>query len=224
MLTLACCSLRRFDLLARMIASAESGTRPPDRYILLSNGGTLTHAWRTGQFAAAMAVRSPLTEVRELGRTSVAAAWNKAFQLGQGDYTVVTGDDVVFGKDTLRGLVAEADAHPEALFVYPRVMESQMFCVFLARQELFRRIGYFDERFFPAYFEDNDFCRRMRLAGIEPRAVDCDGYLHDVSSTLKSFSGKEMEEHHAQFRENQRKYVAKWGGLPGQEIYDQPRT
>lgn len=231
-LTLVCCSYRRFDLLQRMVASAEAGTKKPDQYILLSNGGNIgsvrpeLHGLTRRSDARRLWDLSPVLHVEELPRCSVAHVWNKAIQMtrdwGKPDYMVVTGDDVVFGQDTLRNLTEQADAHPEALFVYPRVMQSQMFCVYLAKQAVFDRVGRFDERFFPAYFEDNDFCRRMRLAGIEPLPVDGDGYLHDVSSTLAKFNPPEMEEHHTQFRENERKYVAKWGGLPGHEIYDTP--
>lgn len=229
-LTLVCCSYRRFDLLQRMVASAEAGTRPPARYILLSNGGTIGNVAGAirDELSGKKNIIPPLIDIQELPRCSVAKAWNIAFRMadecGAGDYTVVTGDDVVFGPKTLEGLVAEADAHPEALFIYPRVMQSQMFCVFLAKKAVFEKVGYFDEQFFPAYFEDNDFCRRMKLAGIEPLPVDCEGYQHDVSSTLKQFNPAEMEEHHTQFRENQRRYMNKWGGLPGSEIYDSPRS
>jgi GT2 family glycosyltransferase len=239
-LTIVCCSYRRFDLLQRMVASCEASSLLPDRYILLSNGGNIGSVTEPIQkLSGDRAMRSylempppaklqPRLDIQELPRCSVAKAWNQAFRMadeaGHGDYTVVTGDDVVFGKETLAGLVAEADAHPEALFIYPRVMSSQMFCVFLAKKAVFARIGGFDEQFFPAYYEDNDFFRRMKLAGIDPLAVDCDGYLHDVSSTLKNFNSHEMEEHHTQFRENQRRYMNKWGGLPGSEIYDVPRS
>lgn len=227
-LTLVCCSYRRFDLLQRMVATTEAGTRPPDHYILVSNGGNIGSVAEPIRQICSSRTSEPRLTIQELPRCSVAKAWNFAFhladELGEGDYTVVTGDDVVFGPKTLEGLVAEADAHPEALFIYPRVMQSQMFCVFLAKKAVFEKVGYFDEQFFPAYFEDNDFCRRMKLAGIEPLPVDCEGYQHDVSSTLKQFNPAEMEEHHTQFRENQRRYMNKWGGLPGSEIYDSPRS
>ena len=217
---LACVTYRRFDLLARMIESAERGVRAPDKYLLLSNGGNLEHCLRAGIVALPESARGK-TEAHDLGRVSVASAWNKAFREHRDHHVVVTGDDVVFGRGTIGGLVDAADK-TEALFVYPRVMQAQMFCVYLAKAELFDRVGPFDERFFPAYFEDNDLAYRMKLAGLEAEAVDCDGYLHDVSSTLKALNPPEREEHDTQFRMNEKRYVDKWGGLPGREVYDKP--
>lgn len=45
----------------------------------------------------------------------------------------------------------------------------------LVRRDAFDRLGGFDERYFPAWFEDVDFCARARVAGLrvvfEPRAA-----------------------------------------------------
>jgi hypothetical protein len=219
MLTLLCVTYRRFDLLERMVGSVKKGSKVPDQILLLSNGGDIESYVASKSLASTGLHLVP----RNLGRVSVAKAWNIGFREGC-DTTIVTGDDVLFGEHTLRDLEQASMSSP-SLFLYPLVNASQMFCVFTAKADLFERIGWFDEQFFPAYYEDNDFFRRMKLAGIEAEAVArCDAYLHDVSSTLKSFNPPEMEEHHAQFRENQRRYMNKWGGLPGSEIYDVPRA
>jgi GT2 family glycosyltransferase len=215
-LTLLCVTYRRFDLLERMIKSAKEGSRVPDRFLLLSNGGNIEDYAKKQRFDT----WGVNIEPKNLGRVSVAKAWNTGFVE---DTTIVTGDDVVFGKDTLRDLETAAITS-RALFLYPLVNASEMFCVFTAKMCLFDMIGRFDEQFFPAYFEDNDFFRRMKIAGVEAEAVAvCDAYRHETSSTLKSMNGEEQEEHHRQFRENQRRYMNKWGGLPGAEIYDTPR-
>lgn len=219
MLTLLCVTYRRFDLLERMIDSVKKGSVVPDQILLLSNGGDIEGYVAQRNLASAGVHLVP----RNLGRVSVAKAWNLGFKEG-GDTTIVTGDDVVFGEHTLENLRDGAVAS-ESRFLYPATNASQMFCVFTAKMALFEKIGWFDEQFFPAYFEDNDFFRRMTLAGEGALAIaECDPYHHDTSSTLKSFNPPEQEEHHVQFRQNQRRYVVKWGGLPGSEIYDVPRA
>jgi GT2 family glycosyltransferase len=97
-----------------------------------------------------------------------------------------------------------------------------MFCVFLLKRFAFERVGRFDERFYPAYFEDNDYHRRMKLAGIKEAFVEDTGYEHVGSATLKSFSPEETQEHHRNFVRLRELYVLKWGGLPGAEIYETP--
>lgn len=86
--------------------------------------------------------------------------------------------------------------------------------------ELLYEVGYLDENFFPAYYEDNDHRYRMKLAGMEWEYLPLE-YQHAVSSTIKRdpeiYARNQMT-----FKENGRYYVEKWGGLPGQEKYTTP--
>jgi hypothetical protein len=86
--------------------------------------------------------------------------------------------------------------------------------------KLLYEVGYLDENFFPAYYEDNDHRYRMKLAGIEWEYLPLD-YQHIVSATIKRdpviYAKNQMT-----FKENGRYYVEKWGGLPGQEKYTTP--
>lgn len=86
--------------------------------------------------------------------------------------------------------------------------------------ELLYEVGYLDENFFPAYYEDNDHRYRMKLAGLEWEYFPLK-YDHIVSSTLKS-SAEFQKKNQKTFAENGRYYVEKWGGLPGQEKYETP--
>lgn len=77
----------------------------------------------------------------------------------------------------------------------------------LVRADLLRRLGGYDERFAPAYYEDTDLCFAARAAGYrvlyQPRAqiVHHEGLSHgsDVASGIKSF--QEI---------NRRKFCEKW--------------
>jgi GT2 family glycosyltransferase len=86
--------------------------------------------------------------------------------------------------------------------------------------ELLYEVGYLDENFFPAYYEDNDHRYRMKLAGLEWEYLPL-VYTHRVSSTLKS-SPEFQKKNQMTFAENGRYYIEKWGGLPGQEKYETP--
>lgn len=77
------------------------------------------------------------------------------------DYLVIMSATIIF-EEGMRDLVAcmEANANPYGL-------ETQhawhLICL---KPKVFKEIGYFDENFYPAYFEDTDMIRRMELAGI----------------------------------------------------------
>lgn len=213
MLTVAVPTYRRYDLLRQMMDSAEKGSLVPDRYYIVDNGGSLD--------PAAYGMPTVKVEIWRPGRNiGVSAAWNHILKT-QPEHVVVACDDVQFHGETLRRLVEEYDAHPEIPFFFPAVTPS-MFSVFMQRRSLLEQIGGYDEAFYPAYFEDNDYVRRMHLAGIPYRGVPGLGYNHVGSGTLKTFSPAEMEEHHSRFQGLQQYYVRKWGGLPGREQYKVP--
>lgn len=86
--------------------------------------------------------------------------------------------------------------------------------------ELLYEVGYLDENFFPAYYEDNDHRYRMKLAELEWEYFPLK-YDHKVSSTLKS-NPEFQKKNQMTFAENGRYYIEKWGGLPGQEKYETP--
>jgi GT2 family glycosyltransferase len=48
-----------------------------------------------------------------------------------------------------------------------------------------KRVGLFDEGFFPAYFEDTDYKRRAEQVGVKVVHIDVP-MTHDNSSTLRS--------------------------------------
>jgi GT2 family glycosyltransferase len=85
---------------------------------------------------------------------------------------------------------------------------------------LLYEVGYLDENFFPAYYEDNDHRYRMKLVGIEWEYLPLK-YQHAVSATIKRDSAI-YAKNQMTFKENGRYYVEKWGGLPNQEKYTTP--
>jgi GT2 family glycosyltransferase len=83
------------------------------------------------------------------------------------------------------------------------------------------RIGYFDENFRPAYYEDVDFGRRFHLSGI--KMIVADGVLveHERSKTTRE--NPEIQAANAEvMRVNGGYYARKWGGLPHHETFDIP--
>lgn len=94
------------------------------------------------------------------------------------------------------------------------------FCAFILTPSLIEKVGLLDENFHPGYYEDNDYVRRVDLANVNVINVPllCE---HDRSSTLNS-SAKFKQKNKFTFQKNFEYYVSKWGGGPGEEVYETP--
>lgn len=227
-------TLNRYDLLLNLLDSARSGSRRPTSIIVIDNGGSFIPGPRLNdplvvdvQLGSGFRIEAEIqTPEQNLG---VAASWNRlahAYKAGPdvpGKKLLICGDDVTLHVDTIAALEDTMDA-TDADFVFPDPARStmhQMFSCFMVKQSLFDKVGYFDEKFWPAYFEDNDFHMRMKRAGATEAIAPC-GYDHVNSGTMKKFSPEETEQHHARFRACRDYYVSKWGGLPGFEAFAEP--
>ena len=207
MVILAIPTLRRFDLLADCVSSALAGTVKPDRIIVIDNSGSLCPP-------------IPGAEI-VLGRQpqSVARAWNDAVRLAGAD-VIISNDDVVFAKDTIAALLEMAGGSPRAGIV--STLTGLRFCLFWLRWAAYQDTGAFDERFTPAYFEDNDYHWRLTLKGWESPCAYTE-IRHEHSATMKGLPDDRREAaHHQRFRACEALYLAKWGGRPGQERYTVP--
>src|SRR5690606_3352243 len=123
--------------------------------------------------------------------------------------------------NTLETLVKAAIDNPDEIFFTCRG-DQNAFSLFLITKKCLELIGPFDENFWPAYYEDNDYVKRMRLAGYDHICVPGCHYWHEGSGTVKAKSARELQEHNKNFKKSSAYYVRKWGGLPYQEKYDAP--
>lgn len=94
------------------------------------------------------------------------------------------------------------------------------FSVFGIDAPTLETVGFFDENFAPAYFEDNDYDYRCQLAGVPMVGLPA-GLRHDISSTLRS-SPTYTAQNSGTFPANREYYQAKWGGMPTHEEFVTP--
>jgi GT2 family glycosyltransferase len=97
------------------------------------------------------------------------------------------------------------------------------FSAFALSRRCWKEVGEFDEIFAPAYFEDNDYHYRIKLAGMDAITYPPAMFYHYGSRTLEEASenGKRTVTSEA-FNRNRAMYGMKWGGRPGGETYTTP--
>ncbi len=96
--------------------------------------------------------------------------------------------------------------HDGDLFEIPMLA---MFCVAM-RRDVFKRVGFLDERFGIGMFEDDDYARRVIAAGYQIRCAR-DSFVHHAGSA--SFKKLASDDYFQLFERNRQLYEEKWGEL-----------
>jgi len=205
--------LSRYDLLERLLASAEARTVKPDRYLIVDNGRQLDvlspGISRAVERGATVSVLSP---GRNLG---VAASWNAILSEAHTESVIVANDDVTLGPET----IARLSAATGDLIIAEGPPNANGWCLFVQSPRCTALVGPYDEHFYPAYYEDSDYRRRLALAGIAPVRVPSD-HAHEGWATLRQESA-DGPIHQGQ-RRSLDYYQRKWGGPPDAERFTQP--
>lgn len=165
------------------------------------------------------------------GRNSgVAHSWNAGVRIAlvAGAEMVTICSTSLRFNDGAEGLCRTADLATEnGQFPYGFESMNGWRCITFNKRTLVD-VGPFDERFSPAYFEDNDYIWRMRCAGIlEPaggdrslRKVPWVGALkYDVVEDAHAIKNCDIVVDFVSLREY---YSSKWGGPPGEEQFTIP--
>lgn len=91
-------------------------------------------------------------------------------------------------------------APDDGQFDTPQAVEFVTGALLAVRREVFQEVGGLDEGFYPAYYEDVDWCFRIRAAGYtiwyEPRAVG----VHQESGALRDMPTREVAYHRGRWR------------------------
>ena len=90
--------------------------------------------------------------------------------------------------------------------------------------EAIERIGYFDETFAPAYYEDIDYDRRLALEGMTVHVHQNILVDHERSSTDRNMSPEARKQGAVLYQKNQNYFLSKWGGdISFQVPFNRPR-
>lgn len=162
-------TLTRHDLLDRMLRSVDTHV---GHLVVIDNSGRGV-VGGSGPWERMTVLPMPCN----LG---VAASWNLAIRLAHREpYVVVCSDDMWWPEGALRQL--ENLAGEDSLVLAANFPHWQAFAVGM---RVVQQVGLFDEGYYPAYFEDKDYERRMGVAGVKVTVGPSTG--HDNSSTLNT--------------------------------------
>jgi GT2 family glycosyltransferase len=98
-----------------------------------------------------------------------------------------------------------------------QLYDIQNLCLY--KRSAFEKVGYTDVNFFPAYFIDNDYARRLVLSNIKCCSLVNARFFHFWSRTIHQESGGSNS---AYFKRNEEYYTRKWGGRVGYESKHPP--
>lgn len=163
----------------------------------------------------------------------LAAAWNKGLKDAIADgceYIGIFNDDILLSPNTLDNLVESFDDpsivlssannihghldNPYDIFTYEgqnkdnsTSSEHPNYSCFMVKNDYIEKIGTFDENFIPAWYEDNDSHRRIKLLGFKGICTTHASCVHFGGTTTVNMVSPDssVSVHY---------YIYKWGGLP----------
>lgn len=152
-----------------------------------------------------------MVQERNIG---VAASWNllcdKIFE--EHEYALILNDDICLGKNEQQiSFLLQQYKTDLATSIHD-------FCAFILSKECFGKVGRFDEEFYPAYFEDNDYAYRAKLKGFRVWPIPfLIPLVYRSSQTLEK--ANQISQYVAI---NKQRYIDKWGGEPSKEKFKKP--
>jgi GT2 family glycosyltransferase len=195
--------LSRPDLLWNMLASIDV---PVGRIVVVDNGDVVPVEEERAR---------GITVIRPRSNLGVGASWNLIIKTNPtAKWWAIANFDITFALGDLARLAGHMEKTNGLGLL------GGGFAAFGIRREAIEKVGWFDENFVPAYYEDNDYDYRCRLADVPMEGLPT-GMHHLISSTLNG-SEKYRNQNARTFPENYRYYLKKWGGTPYHEVYTSP--
>jgi len=211
-------TINRKDLLLEALLPINRQQEYFNKLIIIDNGNQdILHDIRNLQIVKDNKVEI-LVQPKNLG---VSSSWNLGISRSEEvDYLLFLNDDVVIGENQLK--IIHNNLYDVKEFwlatgncLWSMFSLSRACCDFFISKDSF----VFDENFYPAYFEDNDFHYRIILADKSKHI-----YSPEMNPAIfrNSMTIKKDPKLNSGFGKNQQYYINKWGGMPGNEKFTSP--
>lgn len=149
----------------------------------------------------------------------VSRSWNLGLQ-AKAEWTFLVSISAIFPAGFSEVLVELKNANDYVFYT-----DRALHCGAIS-QKCVEKVGYFDENFYPAYFEDMDYYRRVRLVlGKKPQLIYSEKKLEKIHKipaySIKYGTSLEsgLEVNNGALMEY---YISKWGGKPTEEKFNKP--
>jgi len=197
-------TLNRFDLL-----------HPALLFYIRDFPNTKIHVIDNGQQGISSKLNHPNIIIHSMEKNlGVATSWNMLCDIifKENDYALILNDDIYLGRKDWE--IDNLLSNYKADFYYG----VQQWSVFILPKKTFKKVGRFDENFYPAYYEDNDYEYRMKLIGKRMFQIPfLNPFVYQSSQTIEKDPTLRNN-----IEDNKQKYINKWGGLPKKEIFKTP--
>ena len=203
--------INRFDLLEKMLRTLEGKV---ERFVIVENSCTGYQLPSSFDTYPIFWIRPPFVSMGYGGSINAGI-----IQTPESPWWAFTNADLTFGPDDPDEIVRLMEI-PEG----PKIV-THGYCWGAVNRELVDLIGFFDDwTLFPIYFDDNDYQRRVELAGAKFIPYQ-GGIVHGDngkgSLTIRS-DERMLLGNYRTFPMNRQRYIEKWGGLPAQETFTTP--
>lgn len=118
-----------------------------------------------------------------------------------------SGDNKIFTDFSSKPWDEFKDYNSETNIADMQLYDIQNLCLY--KKSVFDKVGYTDVAFFPAYYVDNDYARRISLSDIKCCTLLNSRFFHFWSRTIHQGSGGSNDRY---FRNNRSHYRLKWQG------------
>ena len=167
-------TLKRFDLADRLLRSIDY---PVEHLVIIDNSGLGS----TGYAPVKPDSVKHLWVLRVPFGLGLVGAWNLIIKATPyAPYWLLVNDDAWFEAGSLAKIEAEVDTEALNFLAINTLWSAVVF-----GEGMVDKVGLYDERFYPLYFDDNDLERRVRHHGVPIKTIDAIVH-HDNSSTLNS--------------------------------------
>jgi GT2 family glycosyltransferase len=208
--------LNEKELLIECMEGVLASTKSPVRLFVVDNGEEV--------MPIAGVAHPDVQVIRPVANLGVSGSWNLLMKLARPLPIVLLNVDMKVAPDTFEKMFEVAS---------PAIVCAWGFGCVRIDPEIWNRIGDFDERFWPAYYEDADYRRRCKLAGVhihewsfEPRTEVSPGRTRSHASGMihgkAEFGWRGPGDIGELIEANKRRYVEKWGGMPTEEKFENP--
>jgi glycosyltransferase involved in cell wall biosynthesis len=192
--------LNQYDELLKCVESVLGSTLMPENILIWDNGGKLKRE---------MLPKGKIQVFNSATNFGVARAWNNLIAFIHPLTAIILNDDCEVAPNTFDKLMAVPG---------PALVNGLHWSCFRQDQSITELVGKYDEQFWPAYYEDCDYAKRILLANAN--RIDLGNIVkrhgNHGDRPYQNFTPDELAEFQSHVEKNKARFIQKWGGLPSE--------